>query len=88
MKSIGIATEPLKPGLIFYVERPPIEAKVCQEIIKEGYIIRVKSPQKMGKTSLVLQLMKYCTEINYFTVYLDFQQAHEDIFTSLDRFLR
>lgn len=89
MKSIAkLLTEPLKPGSIFYIERPPVEAKVCQEITKEGCIIRLKSPQKTGKTSLVLRLLKYSSEVNYFTVYLDFQLADEDTFTSVDKFLR
>ncbi|RUT08592.1 hypothetical protein DSM106972_017600 [Dulcicalothrix desertica PCC 7102] len=88
----SIAKEPpdeaLHQSSIFYIERPPIEATVCQEITKEGCIIRIKSPQKMGKTSLVLRLMKYAKKVLYATVYIDFQQADKDILCSEDKFFR
>ncbi|MBF2063510.1 MAG: AAA-like domain-containing protein [Calothrix sp. C42_A2020_038] len=83
-----LPSEPVKLGSALYIERPPVEAKVCQEITKEGCIIRIKSPQKMGKTSLVLRLIEQAIKLNYFTVYIDFLQADEEIFSSNDKFLR
>ena len=34
----------------FYVERPPIESDCCQQILQPGALIRIKAPEKMGKT--------------------------------------
>jgi diguanylate cyclase (GGDEF)-like protein len=72
----------------FYINRPPLEEQVCQEITRKGSVLRIQSPHKTGKTSLVLRLLNYAQQLNYDTVYLDFQQAEIGIFTSLDKFLR
>lgn len=80
--------EPLKLGSVFYIERPPIEETIYEEVTKPGSIIRIKSPQKMGKTSLVLRLIKHTNKIGYRTVYLDLMLAEQAVFTSLDTFLR
>ncbi|NEO49996.1 MAG: hypothetical protein F6K55_40285, partial [Moorea sp. SIO4A3] len=35
-----------------YIERPPVEARCYQEIVKPGALIRIKAPKRMGKTLL------------------------------------
>ena len=72
----------------FYIERPPIEQLIYQEISKPGSVIRIKAPKHMGKSSLLVRLIDYAKRSGYDTVYLDFLQADEEIFTSLDKILR
>ena len=72
----------------FYVERPPVEQLVYAEINNPGSLIRIKAPQKMGKTSLQLRIIEYASKKGYHSVNLDFQQADEAVLASPDKFLR
>ncbi len=64
VRMAGIA-ENLTPQLMtkitssnsLYIERPPIEEKCYKEIVKPWALIRIKSPQKMGKTLLLEKLL-------------------------------
>lgn len=71
-----------------YINRPPIEEQVYAEITKPGCAIRIKAPKKMGKTSLLNRIVAHAKTLKYKTVYLDFQEADDIIFSSLDKFLR
>ncbi|QLE54448.1 AAA-like domain-containing protein [Nostoc sp. TCL26-01] len=56
----------------FYVERPSIEHRCYGEIQKPGALIRIKAPDKMGKTSLMNRILSYARdEKNYQTVTLN-----------------
>ena len=72
----------------FYIERPPIEELAKAEINKPGSILRIKAPRQMGKSSLLLRIIDVSVLQKYQVVHLDFQQADESVFISLDRFLR
>lgn len=72
----------------FYIPRPPIEEIAYAEIAKPGCLICIQAPKKMGKSSLILQLLARANNQGFRTVTLDFQQADKVIFTSLDKFLR
>jgi diguanylate cyclase (GGDEF)-like protein len=72
----------------FYIERSPAEARACAEISKPGSLIRIKAPIKMGKSSLMLRIIHAALERGYRTVTVDFQQADEAVFATLDKFLR
>ncbi len=72
----------------FYIQRPSIEKLIYQEITQAGCIIRIKAPQRMGKTSLVLRLIAHAQSLNFHTVYLDFQKADKAVFKSIDKLLR
>lgn len=74
----------------FYIQRPDIEKQVYAEIDKPGALVRIKAPQEMGKTSLLLRVMEYAKcFLDYRTVYLDLQQVDEDILSSdVNKFLR
>lgn len=78
----------LLPDSHFYIELSSIEEIIYKELANNGSIIRIKSPQKMGKTSLVLRLIEYGKKAGYRTIYIDLQQADSNIFISLDKFLR
>lgn len=72
----------------FYIERPPIEDLVCAEIKQPGCVIRVKASRQMGKSSLLNRIVDYARSLDYCTVHLDFREAEQSVFLSLDRFLR
>ncbi len=72
----------------FYVERPPIEEQVYEEINKPGALIRIKAPKEMGKTSLLLRILHHAVNQNYRTVTINFDQIDCAILRDLDRFLR
>ncbi|MEB3311012.1 MAG: AAA-like domain-containing protein [Snowella sp.] len=71
-----------------YIPRSPVESDCLQEITKPGSLIRIKSPEKTGKTSLVKFILNQVKASNFQTVYLNFQTAEAAMFSSLDKFLR
>ena len=71
-----------------YIKRPPIEELIIKEIHKPGCVIRIKAPKKMGKSSLMHRIIAHTQNFNYKNVYIDFQEADNIIFNSLDKFLR
>jgi len=72
----------------FYIERPPIESKVFEEITKPGALVRIKAPKEMGKTSLLIRLLDYANRRDYSTVNLNLAQIDQEILNNLNRFLR
>ena len=71
-----------------YIARPPIETDCLQEIVKSGSLIRIKAPEKTGKTALIKLILNQVKASNYRTVYLNLQTAESAMFSSLDKFLR
>lgn len=71
----------------FYVERPPIEQRCYEEIKKPGFLIRIKAPQHMGKSSLLARIMHQSENQGNITVAIDFQLAEEEFFSDLNKFL-
>ncbi|NEQ36808.1 MAG: serine/threonine protein kinase [Okeania sp. SIO3I5] len=73
----------------FYIQRVDIEKQVYGEIEKPGALVRIKAPQEMGKTSLLLRVINHVKDLDYRTVYLDLQQVGQDILTGgINKFLR
>jgi AAA-like domain/CHAT domain len=72
----------------FYVERPPIEADCYETIVKPGTLIRIKAPRQMGKSSLMSRILHYGINQGHKAVTLYFQEANQDIFRDLDKFLQ
>ena len=72
----------------FYIERSPIEKQVYTEIGKPGALVRIKAPQEMGKTSLMLRVLDYANRLGYRTVNLNLQQVDQTILSDVNRFLR
>lgn len=73
---------------LFYIDRPPIEARAYAEIEKPGSLLRIKASRRMGKSSLLLRILHQATILNYTSVTIDFQQADASCFDSLDKLLR
>jgi diguanylate cyclase (GGDEF)-like protein len=79
---------PIAPNSPFYIPRSPIEELAEAEITEPGSVIRIIAPRKMGKSSLMLRLLDHAVQKSYQTVNLDLRQADDQVFTSLDKFLR
>ncbi|WP_225225635.1 AAA-like domain-containing protein [Komarekiella delphini-convector] len=88
MDKMEFPSGPVPLGSPLYMNRPPLEELVCNEILHPGCLIRIKAPRKMGKSSLLNRMITHAREQNYQIVYFDFQEADEDVFASLDKFLR
>lgn len=71
-----------------YIERPPIENQVYQEILKPGSLIRIKAPRQMGKTSLLRRIIAHAHHHQIRTLSLSLHRADRTVFSSLDRFLQ
>ncbi|RUT02578.1 hypothetical protein DSM106972_060560 [Dulcicalothrix desertica PCC 7102] len=72
----------------FYIERPPVELRCYEAIVKPGSLIRIKAPRQMGKTSLMARILHHASQNGCLTVPLSFQLADGKVFTDLDKFLR
>ncbi|MEH1964434.1 MAG: AAA-like domain-containing protein, partial [Nostoc sp.] len=72
----------------FYIERPPIESRCYEAILKPGSLIRIKAPRQMGKTSLMARILHQASQQDYRTVSLSFEFADGKVFADLDKFLQ
>jgi hypothetical protein len=79
----------------FYIDRPPVESRCYEEILRPGALIRIKAPSQMGKTSLMVRILAQAKHhrigsdaSDMRTVPLSLQQADKAAFSDLDRFLR
>lgn len=71
-----------------YIERPPIEEKCLKAILQPGALIRIKAPQKMGKTLLLEKMLDYARQQGYQTAKLDLKLADKSTLTDLKTFLQ
>ncbi|MBP0020668.1 MAG: AAA-like domain-containing protein [Cyanobacteria bacterium SBLK] len=72
----------------FYIERPPLEER-CYEAIERPYaLIRIKAPQQMGKTSLIMRILEKAKNAGCRKAYIDFMAVNQGIFQNPDKFLR
>ena len=69
----------------YYIERPPIEARCYEEIVRAGALIRIKAPKLMGKTLLSNKILAHAKKLGYRGIYLN---LNELTFTDLDTFLQ
>ncbi|MBW4508348.1 MAG: AAA-like domain-containing protein [Scytonematopsis contorta HA4267-MV1] len=72
----------------FYIHRPPKEQDCYKEITKSGALIRIKAPEQMGKTSLLIRILHEAEKLGDRIVYISLKEADSQCFTSLDKFLR
>jgi hypothetical protein len=72
----------------YYIECPSITEDCYQEITKPGALIRIKAPEKRGKSSLMLRILAHAEFQGYRTVRLNLQQIEGEALNNLDRFLR
>lgn len=79
---------PLPLNSPLYIGRPPNEDIAHLEIQRPGGFLRIKAPQKMGKTSLVFRLIQRAQQQGYKTAYVDLQLVDEAVFVNTETFLR
>lgn len=79
---------PLALDSIFYVERSPIEKQCEQEIHKPGTLIRIRAPQRMGKTSLLARILAIADKAGMRTVRFNLRHAEAPVLETLDGFLQ
>ncbi|MEL6462733.1 MAG: AAA-like domain-containing protein [Cyanobacteria bacterium J06621_15] len=71
-----------------YIERPPIE-EICKKTLSQpGGLLRIKAPGWMGKTSLMVRILREMAHQGYRTTLLDMHCAERDDFSSLKNFLK
>lgn len=88
VSEIKFPNGPIPLDSYLYIDRPPLEELVCSEIMQPGCLMRIKAPRKTGKSSLLNRIIAHAKEQGYQAVSLDFQEADEAVFASLDKFLR
>lgn len=79
---------PLEYGSSFYINRPPIEDLAMATLRQPGGLVRIKAPQRMGKTSLINQVMGAARQAGMRTVFVDIRQADANVLGDADQFLR
>ena len=72
----------------YYIKRSPFEEQAYEEIEKPGALVRMKAPQEVGKTSLLLRIINHAHNQGYRSVSLNLQQMEQAILSDLNRFLR
>jgi len=90
-KSITLYESPKGPLSLdspFYIE-PQQSITLSERVISSpGGLLRIKAPQKMGKTSLTIRIAQKAIERRYQPVYLNFQLADRKICQDLDLLLK
>jgi AAA-like domain/CHAT domain len=72
----------------FYVVRSRLENRSCEEILKPGMLMRIKSPEKMGKSLMMSRVMEYVRQKGYRTAVIDLREANQETFTDINEFLQ
>ncbi|HEY9631543.1 MAG TPA: AAA-like domain-containing protein [Coleofasciculaceae cyanobacterium] len=71
-----------------YIDRPPIEQQVCEEILQPGAFIRIRAPHQFGKTSLMTRTLAWVRDKELPGTILSLHLADSMVLANLDRFLR
>jgi len=79
---------PLALDSAFYIERTPSDDQCKREVVKPGALIRIRAPQRMGKTSLLNRILATAEASGIYTVRLSLRQAETPVLQSLDSFLQ
>jgi len=80
--------ESASPAQPYYIDRPPTEQRCFEAITKPGGLIRIKAPQKMGKTWLVDRLLHFAQQQDYAIVPINLLRIESAVASDLERFLK
>jgi hypothetical protein len=64
------------------------ENNCCQELQKPGSLILIKSPARMGKSSLLISILNESQPLGYRFATLDLAQANQKFFQDPDKFMQ
>ena len=71
-----------------YIVRPHLEKRCYEAILRPGTLIRIKSPDKMGKSLMMSRVIDFAKQQGYRTAVVDLCEANQDIFTDINNFLQ
>ena len=71
----------------FYIVRSRLEQRCYEEVMKAGTLIRIKSPERMGKSMMMGRVLEYATQQGYRTAAIDLRDANQEFFTDINKFL-
>ena len=71
----------------FYIVRSRLEQRCYEEVMKAGTLIRIKSPERMGKSMMMGRVLEYATQQGYRTAAIDLREANQEFFTDINKFL-
>lgn len=74
-------------GSTFYIPRSPQEERAYQAIALPHALLRLKSPDRMGKSSLLVRVLEEARRLGNRTTWLDLQKCDRKFLESMDRFL-
>ena len=86
--ALNLPSGPLELESPYYIERQESESNSYQVISQPGGLLRLKAPQKMGKTSLSIRIMEQARQQGSQAIYLNFQLADSQICQNLERLLK
>ncbi|MEB3124574.1 MAG: AAA-like domain-containing protein [Synechococcales bacterium] len=75
-------------GSGFYIPRSPQQAQSFRAIAMPHALLRLKSPDRMGKSSLLVRILEEARGLGYRTTWLDLQKCDRKFFDNMDRFLQ
>ncbi|MEI6330944.1 MAG: AAA-like domain-containing protein, partial [Pseudanabaena sp. ELA645] len=70
----------------FYIVRSRLEQRCYEEVMKAGTLIRIKSPERMGKSMMMGRVLEYASQQGYRTAAIDLREANKEFFTDINKF--
>ena len=86
--ALNLPCGPLELESPYYIEHRESESLSYQVISEPGGLLRLKAPQKMGKTSLTMRIIERALQQGYQAVYLNFQLVDSKICQDLEQLLK
>ncbi|WP_103668763.1 AAA-like domain-containing protein [Pseudanabaena sp. BC1403] len=71
----------------FYIQSG-YEPRCYEEIKKAGSLLRIKSPHRMGKSSLMARIINHAEFLGYRTAILNLEQTNQKIFADPEKFMQ
>jgi hypothetical protein len=75
-------------GSEFYIQRSPQQEQALKAIAMPHALLRLKSPDRMGKSSLLVRVLEEARRLGDRTTWLDLQKCDRKFFENMDRFLQ
>lgn len=72
----------------FFIVRSHLEQRCEQELIKPGALIRIKSPERMGKTWMMGRVLEAAAQQGYRSAVVDLREANQETFGNVNQFLQ
>ncbi|MEE3719810.1 AAA-like domain-containing protein [Tumidithrix elongata RA019] len=75
-------------GSQFYIPRSPQEERAYEAIARPHALLRFKSPDRMGKSSLLVRTLEEARRLGNRTTWIDLQKCDRKFLENMDRFLQ